>query len=443
MTLRRKAAGTAGLVVLAVAAATACTSSAGHAPTAPPSSAIRSGAAPGSVRVLGLWSGPEYDSFATVKAAWEKETGGSVDWQSSQDLTGTLGDDEQAGHPPDIAILPNLGLLRQLAGQGKLVPLGSVLNMTRVHRDYAPAWTDLGSYRGKLYGFFYKTADKATVWYDPNAFKAAGYRVPKTWDDLTALADKIVADGHTPFSVAAATGPASGWALTDWVAEIVLAKCGPDRYDRWIAAAIPWTDACINQSFEMFDRLVRTKQYVLGGSQRILSTTDAAGSYPMYTTPPDAYMYYLASFAQGFITTQYPNLTAGTDYGFFPFPTIDPEYRGAITVGADIVVMMHDTPAARSFLTYLAGARAQETWVKIGAFTSVNRSVPLRSYPDPVERAVAAQLTGAPIVRYSAGDSMPPTVQKAWWAAMLELVNNPGKLDSILDSMTRLARSAR
>jgi alpha-glucoside transport system substrate-binding protein len=163
----------------------------------------------------------------------------------------------------------------------------------------------------------------------------------------------------------------------------------------------------------------------------------------MYTTPPDAYMYYLASFAQGFITTQYPNLTAGTDYGFFPFPTIDPEYRGAITVGADIVVMMHDTPAARSFLTYLAGARAQETWVKIGAFTSVNRSVPLRSYPDPVERAVAAQLTGAPIVRYSAGDSMPPTVQKAWWAAMLELVNNPGKLDSILDSMTRLARSAR
>ena len=36
------------------------------------------------VRVLGLWSGPEFDSFVTVKSAWEQNTGGTVDWTWDQ-----------------------------------------------------------------------------------------------------------------------------------------------------------------------------------------------------------------------------------------------------------------------------------------------------------------------------------------------------------------------
>ena len=100
-------------------------------------------------------------------------------------------------------------------------------------------------------------------------------------------------------------------------------------------------------------------------------------------------MDYLASFAQAFIASKYPNLKPGDDYNFFTFPTINPKYAGAVTIGADVVVMVNDTPAARSFMTYLAGARAQEAWMKLGGFTSVNRSVSPDTYPDPVARAVA------------------------------------------------------
>ena len=41
------------------------------------------------------------------------------------------------------------------------------------------------------------------------AFAAANYTVPKTWDDMLTLADKLVADDNTPFSIAAPSGPAS------------------------------------------------------------------------------------------------------------------------------------------------------------------------------------------------------------------------------------------
>ncbi|HEY7024531.1 MAG TPA: ABC transporter substrate-binding protein [Candidatus Limnocylindrales bacterium] len=156
-----------------------------------------------------------------------------------------MNSDFRAGNPPDIAVLPNLGLMQQLARQGKLVALNNVLDMSQVQADYAPAWLDLGSVDGSLYGIFYKVADKSTVWYDPAAFAAAHYEVPTDWDALGALADEMVADGKTPFSIAAGGGPANGWALTDWISEIVLNNCGAGQYDDWVAARIPWTEPCI------------------------------------------------------------------------------------------------------------------------------------------------------------------------------------------------------
>jgi alpha-glucoside transport system substrate-binding protein len=402
-----------------------------------------SGIAGTHVRVLGLWSGPELDSFVAVKSAWEHETGAVVDWEPSTDLAGALADRAKAGDPPEIAILPNLALMNRLAEAGTLVPLDTTLDMGAIHHDYAPPWIDLGSHAGKLYGIFYKVTSKATVWYDPKAFAAAGYVVPTTWDEMTTLADRIVADGRSPFSIVAAQGPANGWALTDWISEIVLNACGPDLYDRWVVAEVPWTDPCVRGSFERFVRIVSTKGYVVGGSERIVATGDDVGANPLYTDPPTAYLFPFASFAEAFIAREFPNLKAGADYDVFPFPTIDPDHRGAVTVGTDVPVMVRDTPAARSFMAYLAGARAQEAWIRLGGFTSVNRSVSAGAYPDPVARRVAEELAGASVARFSAGDMMPPALQRAWWDAMVELVKSPEKLDAILERLTAVAADAR
>jgi alpha-glucoside transport system substrate-binding protein len=446
---RTRALSAAALVALVAG----CTSSGHRAAQAPTSSAAPSSAAPSNaatqalkgahVHVLGMWSGPELDNFMTVKSAWERDTGAVVDWQSTQGQAGGPAASAPAGGDADIAIVSSLSTMRQLAADGRLVPLDDVLDMNQVNEDYPQAWRDLGSHSGKLYGIFYKVTDKATVWYNPKAFAAGGYAVPKTWGDMMSLADKMVTDGHTPFSIVAANGPANGWALTDWISEIVLNNCGPDVYDKWVAGQTPWTDACVKQSFDLFDNVVHKKGYVLGGAQRVVSTGDDHGADPLYSNPPAAYMYYLASFTQGFIASNFPNLAAGTDYSFFSFPSINPQYSGSVAVGADIVVMMKNTPAAKSFMRYLAGAQAQEAWIKLGGFTSVNRSIPPATYLDPVAQAIAADLTDAKSIRFSAGDMMPSDLQRAWWAAMLELVNDPTKLDDTLRSLATLAQGGK
>jgi alpha-glucoside transport system substrate-binding protein len=105
--------------------------------------------------------------------------------------------------------------------------------------------------------------------------------------------------------------------------------------------------------------------------------------------------------------------------------------------------MTNETPAARSFMTYLAGAQAQEVWIKLGGFTSVNRSVLPDTYRDPVARAVAQELTEARVSRFGAGDMMPASLQKDWWKDMQELVKDPGNLDRILNSLTNVAHNAK
>jgi alpha-glucoside transport system substrate-binding protein len=46
------------------------------------------------------------------------------------------------------------------------------------------------------------------------------------------------------------------------------------------------------------------------------------------------------------------------------------------------------------------------------------------------------------LFRFGAGDSMPSAVQTAWWAGVLAYLQDPSKLDSILDTIESTAKTA-
>jgi len=378
-------------------------------------------------------------------APWEEQTGGSVSFTGTRDLTAILTTRVQAGNPPDIAILPNPGYMQQLANAGNLISLNSFLDMNAINQQYAKGWVDLGTVGGNLYAIFMKASDKGTVWYNPKTFQANNWTVPETWDDMIALSDQIVADNKVPaapWSIAVESGAASGWPATDWMAEILLRKYGGDVYDALVNHTMSWTDPKIKDMWEMFGTVALTAGYVPGGATAVLATNFQDGTYLPFDTPPKAAMDYLGDFTAGFISTQFPDLAPVDDYNFFPFPVIDQQYAGGVTGGADLVVMFKDSPASESFIKYLASADAQSIWVKRGGFTSVNKMVSLDDYPDPLTKAAAQQLTGATLFRFGAGDSMPAAVQAAWWAGVLSYLQDPTQLDSVLATIEAQAKTS-
>jgi alpha-glucoside transport system substrate-binding protein len=388
-------------------------------------------------------SGGEPESFAALVQPWEQRTGGDMQDTGTRDIKSVLVTRLQSGNPPDIGALAAPGDMADFARQGALVPLDSFMNMDLLRDQYGQAWLDLCTVDGRLYCIVYKAANKSTVWYDPSEFEANNWDVPETWDDMITLSDQIAADGRIPWSVGLESGGSSGWPGTDWIGQIVLSQSGPEVYDRWLTHDIPWTDPAIRSAFERFGQIIHTPGYIPGGPTFALTTNFTDASHLPFQDPPQAYMYFLGSFTQGFIEEQFPDQTVEEDYSFFPFPTVNPEFEGSVTGGADLIVMFNDTPSARSLMRHLSSPEAQEVWVRRGGFTSVNRVVPLEAYTDPLARKAAEQVTEATTFRFDFDDVWGGALQQAFWRGILNYVEDPTRLDAVLQDIEAAATTQR
>ena len=59
-----------------------------------------------------------------------------MNFTGTRDLTAILTTRIQAGNPPDIAILPNPGLMKQYANANNLKPLNPMLDMNTINQQY-------------------------------------------------------------------------------------------------------------------------------------------------------------------------------------------------------------------------------------------------------------------------------------------------------------------
>lgn len=395
-----------------------------------------------SIDVLTEYVQKELDSFGAINDAFTAKTGIKVKVESTRDLPAVLQTRVRGNNPPDIAGMPSYTVFQTLAQQNKLVALDSFFNMSQIQQQYSQGWIQFGSVNGHMYAVFPKANTKGVIWYSPKQFQAMNLTIPKTWQDLITLSNKLAGGGKFPWAMGVESGASSGWPASDWVDQIYLNLNGPDLYDKWVAHKIPWTDPSIKNAIQMFGQIVHGNGYINGAPQAVLATNFQDASYQPFDTPPKAYMYYLGDFTESFITQQFPHLQAGTDFSVFPFPTVNQQFAGGITGGADIMAALKDNDGTRQYMQFIASSEAQAIWPKRGGATSVNKLVPLSAYSDPVSQAAAQQLTSATTFRVGADDLMPQQMENAYWSGMLTYIGNPSKLDSVLSSLESTANQA-
>jgi alpha-glucoside transport system substrate-binding protein len=381
----------------------------------------------GSVNVLGIWGSSELDSFNAMTAGWN----GKVNFTGSREITSLLTTRVEGNNPPDIALPAEIGLFQRYAKEGKLAPLNKCPGLEAdLKANYPQSLIDLATVNGTLYGFFMKADSKATIWYNPKFFQSKGYKpltADSKFDDLIALAEQIKKDGMPPFSMGIEAGGGSGFPASDAIQQILLNQAGDKTYDAIVDGTKPFNDAAMADAWEKYGKLALTQGYTAqNGPAGINATNFQDATYAPFQSPPRAAMVLLGGFGAGFIKTQFPNLKAGDDYDFMPWP------GGAVTGGANIAYAFNSNPATCSFLSYLAGADAQSVWVKRGGFTSANKKVSLDSYPDPVSKKLAQQLTTAKTFRFDLDDAIGGAVQTAEFKGIIQYLQQPNTLQSIL-----------
>ncbi len=262
--------------------------------------------------------------FQSVLAYFADATGVNVRYSSSENYEQQIVIDTQAGSPPNIAILPQPGLLADLAAKGFLVPLGDdTAKWVEENYGAGKSWVDLGSYKGKdgnkaYFAFPFKADVKSLVWYVPENFEEAGYKVPESMEDLLKLTDQIVADGGTPWCIGLGSGGATGWPATDWVEDLMLRTQPLDVYQKWTTNEVKFTDPAVVAAINEFGKFAKNEKYVSGGVAAVASTDFRDSPKGLFDIPPKCYLHHQASFIPSF----FPEGTkVGTDADFFYMPT--------------------------------------------------------------------------------------------------------------------------
>ncbi|HUR06284.1 MAG TPA: ABC transporter substrate-binding protein [Nonomuraea sp.] len=417
----RAAAILAGLAVAVAACGNAPTTS---QPTASSSaSATEAGKTLQGVKleVAAKWTGDEQKNFQKVLKAFSDKTGATVTYASTGEDTGAyLGPRIQGGSPPDVAILPQPGLVQQYSKQNALKPLTPEVTK-EIDANYTPYWKELGSADGKPYGVLIKAAHKSLIWYRSQAFDDAGVQVPTNWDELVKASQTIADSGTAPFSFCGA----SGWTLTDLFENVYLSSAGPENYDKLAKHEIPWTDPSVGTALEKIAQIAGKKEFVLDGSSGALQT-----DFPTCVTKVFGQKKAAMVIEADFVATQATadGAKVGEEAKYFPFPKAGD--TAPVVLGGDVAVAMKDSPGAMALLQFLASKEGGEIWAKLPGYLSPNKNVSPDNYPDPLTKALGQTIISAgDAVRYDMSDLSPSafggTDGKGEWKVLQDFLRNP------------------
>jgi alpha-glucoside transport system substrate-binding protein len=377
-----------------------------------------------SLEVAAVWSGAEQANFKKVLSEFEKRTGAKVTFVPAQDpIINFLGSKVAGGQPPDIAMLPQPGAIKQAVDKKWAKPIGSEAQ-AELAKNYSQGWQDIGKVDGKQYGVYYKAANKSLIWYNAQVFENAGATEPKTWDELLTTAQTVYDSGVTPFSV----GGAEGWTLTDWFENVYLSQAGPEKYDQLAQHKIKWTDPSVKDALTTLAQVWGKKDYVAGGATGALQTDFPASVTQVFTggDQPKAGMVYEGDFAQ--VNIVQAGAKVGTDAKVFPFPAVGD--TAPVVSGGDAAVILKDSKAAQALATFLASPDAATIQAKLGGYLSPNKNVPDSAYPNAVQQKMAKALIAAgDDFRFDMSDQAPQafggTPGKGEWKALQDFLKNP------------------
>jgi alpha-glucoside transport system substrate-binding protein len=366
---------------------------------------------------------PEDQAQKDSYKLFETCTGATVQYEGSKEFEAQLVVRVKSGNPPDIAYVPQPGLLKTLVTDtGKVVePPKAVAD--NVDKWWGKDWKGYGTVDGKFYAAPLGANVKSFVWYSPKMFAAKGWKVPTTWDEMLQLSDTIAASGIKPWCAGIGSGEATGWPATDWLEDAVLRDDGPDVYDQWIKHTIPFNDPKIAAALDRVGNILKNPKYVNGGIgdvKSIATTTFQDGGLPILKGT--CAMHRQASFYAA-------NWPAGTDVSqngdvfAFYLPTTNDNFGKPVEGGGEFVAAFSDKPEVQAFQTYLstdtwANEKAKDT--PAGGWVSANKGLDVNNLASPIDKLSAQTLQDPQAVfRFDASDQMPGAVGAgSFWKEM-------------------------
>lgn len=383
---------------------------------------------------------PHIDSYKP----FEECTGAKVNYEGDRSFEAQLPVRIRAGNPPDVAYIPQPGLLQTLVSQNPdAVVAAGELATTNVETYYGETWKGYGSVDDTFYAVPVGANAKSFVWYSPAAFADNGYEVPQTWAEMMDLTAKIAsehgADGLTkPWCVGIESGGATGWPATDWLEDAMLRTVTPEEYDQWVSGELPFNDPKVLEALNMVGDIIKNPDYVNGGLGGVQSiATQAFGEAGLPILDGTCFMHRQASFFQANWPEGVTVAEDGDVFAFY-FPSVDGTSKPVLG-GGEFAAIFADRPVVHAFQAYLASpewSNAKATLSGPG-WLSANSELDPSNLESPIDQLSFELLTDPEtIFRFDASDLMPGEVGAgSFWTGMTDWIANDLPSQQVLDSI--------
>jgi alpha-glucoside transport system substrate-binding protein len=412
-----------GTVAAVTAAVTGCSSSSSG------------GSNPSTITIWSSMDQPVIDGLAAKLNPLAKAKNITVKWLKIDNINQLIVSKVQANDPPDIALLPQPGVIKDLASKHKITALDGIVDLGTLKTSMTAGTLDVAKGDdGKTYGLMIAMNVKGLVFYPKKAFDAAGYTAPKSLDEFNALTDKIRADGHTPWCLGIESSTATGWPATDWFENLVMRYGGIDVYNQWISHQVKFDSPIVRQAADEFQKIAFTNGNVLGGRKSIASNNFGTAGNAMFDAKgPGCFMYQQGSFITGFFPKPI-QAALDTEVGVFGLPPATVGGDNPIEGGGDTASIYKDSKNAEEVMKLLAQTDIGTTAASNGSsFLSPHKDFPLSNYPLKITQAEAQFAYSATAFGFDASDAMPGAVGSgSFWKEMTAWIAGQESLDAAL-----------
>ena len=382
---------------------------------------------------------PEDAAYIESFKPFEQCTGAKVDYTADKNFETQILVQAQSGNAPDLAIVPQPGLLKQLVATkaAKAAPAAVAAN---VDKWWGADWKSYGTVDGTFYAAPSGASVKSLVWYNPQKFKEAGYTVPTTLDEMAALTKKIADSGQVPWCAGISSGEATGWPITDWMEDFMLRIGGPKVYDQWVNHDIAFNSAVPTEALDGVGAYLKNPAYVnagFGGVESIATTTfqDAGLGIPT----GDCSMMRMASFYSSNFPTD-GSVTVSKDGNAFAFYLPGQKADDhPVLGGGEFYLAFADRPEVQAFQTFLS----TDTWANLkakassditkGGWITANKGLDIANLVNPIDQLSASILQDPNTVfRFDGSDMMPAAVgSDSFWKQSTNWITGQSTKDTL------------
>lgn len=378
-----------------------------------------------------------FDGLKKQIVAEAKAKGITADVQKVDNINQLIMTKIQANDTPDIALIPQPGVVADMVKRGAAKPLDDVVDTGKLESDMVPGTLDAGTVDGKLYGVLVSMNVKSLVFYPKKAWDKAGYKAPDSLDALTALADQIKKDGTPPWCFAVGSDAATGWPATDWFEDLIMQQSGVDVYKDWVTNKVKFDSDPVREAAAYFGKTMFTGGNVAGGRDSIASTAFGDADNPMWDAKPGCMLLKQGNFivSKDFMPE---NVVSDVDanIGVFGFPPAEAGGDNPTLGGGDMATLLSDSDSAKEVMKILAGDKIGKDAAPTSSFLSAHKSFDKSLYPSDLTRTIADVAYNTDEFLYDGSDSMPGAVGAGtFWKDITAWITGDEDLDTALKNI--------